>query len=68
MSDTSSTPNPSSAILWFFIITSIFFSIKYYIGDDKAEGSSKKNVFMGIYILLIIIGEYFINLSLTNAM
>jgi len=68
MSDTSSTPNPSSAILWFFIITSIFFTIKYYIGDDKAEGSSKKNVFMGIYILLIIIGEYFINLSLTNAM
>ena len=25
----SNTPNPSSAIFWFFIITSIYFTVKY---------------------------------------
>ena len=65
----TSTPNPTSAILWFFIITSVFFTIKYFIGGEKNDpDKSKQNIFMGIYILLIIIGEYFINLNLTKTM
>lgn len=73
-SSTSSTynttaPNPTSAILWFFIITTGFFTIKYFIGGEKNDpDKSKQNIFMGIYILLIIIGEYFINLNLTKTM
>lgn len=63
----SDTPNPSSAIIWFFIITSIYFTIKYNTGNNKND-KSKQNMYFGIYILLIIIGEYFINLGLTNAM
>lgn len=69
MTDTTSTPNPTFGILWFFIITSIFFVIKYFIGQNRTpEGLQKEKVFTGIYILLIIVGEYFINLNLTNAM
>ena len=69
MTDTSSTPNPTSGILWFFIITSIFFTIKYYIGSDRTPGGlTKQKIFMGVYVLLIIVGEYFINLNLTNTM
>jgi hypothetical protein len=48
-------------MLWFFLITTIYFVVKY-----STEGQNI--VYFGIYALLLIIGEYFINLSLTNAM
>ena len=53
----SNTPNPSSAIFWFFIITSIYFTVKY---NTKNNEKSAQNMYFGIYILLIVIGEYFI--------
>ena len=61
----SNTPNPSSAIFWFFIITSIYFTVKY---NTKNNEKSAQNMYFGIYILLIVIGEYFINLGLTKTM
>ena len=62
MSDTS-PPNPATSILWFFVITSIYFPMKYYTHDR-----TKQMIYGGIYILLLIVGEFFINLSLTGAM
>ena len=65
----SDTPNPTSAMLWFFIITSVYFVVKYNTGSDNSDsGKTKQNVFLGVYILLIVIGEYIINLGLTNTM
>jgi hypothetical protein len=61
MSDTSS-PNPSSAMLIFFILTSIYFTVKYNT-DPK-----QNKIYFGIYVLLLIIGEFFINMSLTKAL
>ena len=63
----TATPNPLMSLLWFFIITTIYFVIKYktYNPDDK---SSSGKIYGGIYLLLLIIGEYTINLGLTNAM
>lgn len=61
MSD--STANASSGILWFFIITSLYSIVKYTTG----ESASSQKMYLGIYVLLLIIGEYFINLSLTNS-
>lgn len=65
----SDTPNPTSAMLWFFIITSIYFVVKYNTGGDNSDsGKTKQNVFLGVYVLLIVIGEYIINLGLTKSM
>jgi len=55
------SPNPSSALMWFFIITTIFFIAKYKSPD-------KSTMLSGVYILLLVVGEFFVNLSLTDAM
>jgi hypothetical protein len=55
-------PNPSSALLWFFIVTTLFFIIKYNIEETSILTATVS------YILLIAIGEFCINLSLTNEM
>ena len=62
----NNTPNPSFAIIWFIIITTIYFIIKYKTPNNIIK--SKQNMYFGIYTLLIVIGEYFINLGLTKAM
>ena len=59
---TNSPPNPSSAMFLFFVLTSIYFMVKY-------NGNPKQgNIYFGIYMCLLIIGEFFINISLTKAM
>jgi|688.fasta_scaffold272949_2 hypothetical protein len=59
----SSSASPTTALFWFFIITTIYFFIKYYITDP-----SQTKIYLGIYLTLVIIGEYIINLSLTDTM
>jgi hypothetical protein len=59
----ASSASASSAMLWFFILTTIYFIIKYYIKDGI-----QSKIYFGIYITLLIIGEYIINLSLTESM
>ena len=58
----ASNPNPTAALLYFFITTTVYFVIKYNI-DDKTMLMATIS-----YILCIILGEFFINLSLTNEM
>ena len=58
----NSPPNPSLSMLFFFIITSIYFIAKYNVLPKQS------NLIFVIYILLLIIGEFFINLSLTKSM
>jgi hypothetical protein len=57
----ATSPNPASALMWFFIVTTIF-SIAEYKSPDNTTALT------GVYILLLIVGEFFVNLSLTNAM
>ena len=65
----SSAPNPSSSIIWFFIITTIYtvadYSARKKMGQDTS-GTTK--MYFAIYALLIIVGEFFINLGITSAM
>jgi len=56
------SPNPSSALFWFFIVTTLFYIIKYNISEDS------NLIATVVYVLLIAVGEFFINLSLTNDM
>ena len=59
----STSSSPTTALFWFLIITTIYFAIKYNVTD-----SSQSKIYFGIYITLLIIGEYIINLSLTDTM
>ena len=58
-----STSSPTTALFWFFIITTIYFTIKYNIKD-----ATQNKIYFGIYVTLLLIGEYIINLSLTDTM
>jgi hypothetical protein len=60
---TGSTSSPTTALFWFLIITTIYFVIKYNITD-----ATQNKIYFGIYVVLLLIGEYIINLSLTNTM
>ena len=67
---TDDAPNPSSAMLLFFILTTIYSVMQYnaskqYAGTDK--DSTGKMYFM-IYLLAVVVGQFFINLQLTTAM
>jgi type VI protein secretion system component Hcp len=57
-------------MLWFFVLTSVYFPIKYYSGGGKQTDDSRTQgyIYAGIYILLLIVGEYFINLGLTESL
>ena len=58
----NSAPNPTSAIFLFILLTSVYFMIKY--NSQPRQGK----IFFVIYMLLLIIGEFFINIALTKAM
>ncbi len=53
------TPNPSAGILWFILLTTLYFPIKYYRKSDETAVSF-------IYILFVIAIEFFINFDLTK--
>lgn len=62
MADTN-VPNPFTSLFWFFIISSVYFILKY-----KTTDPTQSKIYGGIYILLLIVGEFIINLNLTNSM
>ena len=57
-----SAPNPIFSILWFFISTIIFFIVRFVTKD-----STKLIVFV-VYVFILILGEFFINMQLTSAL
>jgi len=70
-----STPNPTSSILWFMLLTTLYSIVEYSTGkgdpnvdvkDNVKNSSSGRNFF--IYMLLVFISEYFVNLGLTNTL
>jgi hypothetical protein len=65
MAATPSTPNPQSAMLFFFIVTVIYCIISIFMGNSD---QSQKITFKACYILLVVTGEYFINLNLSKSM
>jgi len=56
-------PDPMMAILFFFIVTSIYCAISLFIVD-----SSQRFIAKICYVLFVITGEYFINLNLSESM
>ena len=62
--DNTPTPNPLAAMIFFFIVTSIYCVISIFM-----SGSAMLKLTTTIcYILFVITGQYFINLNLSHAM
>ena len=62
--DNTPTPNPLAAMIFFFIVTSIYCVISIFM-----SGSAMLKLTTTIcYILFVITGQYFINLNLSSAM
>jgi hypothetical protein len=61
---TTPTPNPLAAMVFFFIVTSVYCIISMLIGGDKTQ----KLMMKVAYVLFVILGEFFINLNLSNAL
>jgi len=64
-SSTPATPNPQSAMMFFFIITMLYCIISIFMGDSDKK---QKITLKVCYVLFVITGEYFINLNLSNLM
>jgi len=58
---TKQTPNPSIAMVWFFVVTTIYF----YIRSKRIVG---KSLLVGVYTTLVVVGELAINIGLTKTM
>ena len=58
--------------MWFVVVTMIHFILRYVTstkaGVDPETRRKNQQVWTGIYFLLLLVGEYFINLSLTKKM
>ncbi len=65
MESTSSTPNPAAAMLYFFIVTAVYCIINIFIGGGN---TMQKIIMKACYMLVVVIGEYFINLNLSYQM
>lgn len=57
------TPNPSLAMLFFFIVTSIYCVISIFLNN-----SMQRMIIKVCYVLFVIVGQFFINLNLTESM
>ena len=57
---TTTPPSPIASIAWFITITTMFFVMKYMNHGEF------QNWYIGIYILILVIGEYIANLSLSE--
>ena len=55
-----SNPNPTTSLVWFIIITVLYFIFKYISHASK--------IYAIIYVLLLVVGEFIINLNLTKSM
>jgi hypothetical protein len=61
----TSTPDPAAAMLFFFMVTSVYCIVGIFMGG----GDMKTKIILKVaYILFVIIGEYFININLSNAL
>jgi hypothetical protein len=69
--DNTPTPNPLGAMLVFFVVTSIYcvLSIFMNVVNPGDKGKTGSHLFMKIiYIFIAVLGQYFINLSLSESM
>ena len=63
-----------TAYIFFILITMIYTTLKYFMAKpglpdvSGAKGSDKGTTFFAIYVLILVVGQFIINLSLTNSL
>lgn len=64
----SSAPGTNTAIFWFFLITSLYFPLQnaFYIVPNKGDNNTTEILYILIYIILVTIIQYFVNLNISN--
>jgi len=67
-------PDPTTSLIFFVVLTSIFIVAKYFVTKitvdpcpSNIQNLSGSFTMTGAYILLLILGNYFINLNVTTA-
>lgn len=63
MSDTTTTPNPTTSIALFILITTIYAFVDYNSSKNKATNHS--GLWFGIYMVSVLIAEFLSNVNLT---
>ena len=63
-------PNPGVSLLFFFIVTTVYFIVKFFMlpKELKPQHNIMNIISLCIYIFLLIVGNYFINMSTTSAL
>ncbi len=63
-------PNPGVSLLFFFIVTTVYFIVKFFMlpKELKPQHNIMNIISLCIYIFLLIVGNYFINMSTTTAL
>uniref|UniRef100_A0A6C0JZJ0 Uncharacterized protein n=1 Tax=viral metagenome TaxID=1070528 RepID=A0A6C0JZJ0_9ZZZZ len=61
----SSTANSSTSIMLFIILTTIYAFVKY--NTSNTLQSVANNMYFYIYLLIVLLAEYFVNLNLTTS-
>lgn len=65
MSDTTNTPNPTTSITWFVLITTIYAFVDY--NTSKSKNNRNSGLWFGIYIFSVLIAEFILNVALTSS-
>jgi hypothetical protein len=69
--DTLGPGATTQPMMWFVIVTSIYFIIRYATSTkDRPDEETVKaqRIWAGVYMLLLIVGEFFINLRMSKAL
>ena len=63
-------PNPGVSLLFFFIVTTVYFIVKFFMlpKELKPQHNIMNIISLCIYIFLLVVGNYFINMSTTTAL
>lgn len=62
----ATTANPTSALLLFLVLTILYIVGDYSQASSLSSGGKPNSIYMFIYALAVIIGQYVSNISLTN--
>ena len=63
-------PNPGTSLLFFFIVTTVYFIVKLFMlpKELKPQHNIMNIISLCIYIFLLIVGNYLINMTTTSAL
>lgn len=67
----NTTPTPTKSMIFFFVISILYLILNIYnitscTSIEQVVENSNNNIFIGAYVIILIIGMYFINLNISK--